>query len=175
LTPEYASPEQLAGGSITTAADVYALGVLLYVLLSGEHPAGAALRSPAALMHAVVDGDPRRMSDVVAPGRLQRTLRGDLDTIVAKALKKNPQERYSSVAALADDISRYLARQPISARPDTLRYRAAKFVSRNKTAAVLASIRGHAPKARVVVVGYPEILPVDGPGCWPFRNWVSTL
>ena len=150
LTPEYASPEQLAGGSITTAADVYALGVLLYVLLSGEHPAGAALRSPAALMHAVVDTDPRRMSDAVGGGagaansvadvaarrgtpasRLQRILRGDLDTIVAKALKKNPEERYASVTAFADDLRRFLRHEPISARPDSVVYRAARFVRRH--------------------------------------------
>jgi len=131
LTPEYASPEQLAGGSITTAADIYALGVLLYVLLSGEHPAGAALRSPAALMHAVVDGDPRRMSDVVGPGRLQRTLRGDLDTIVAKALKRNPAERYASVTAFADDLRRFLRHEPISARPESVVYRTARFARRH--------------------------------------------
>jgi eukaryotic-like serine/threonine-protein kinase len=150
LTPEYAAPEQMAHGQVTTATDVYALGVLLYVLLSGQHPAGADLRSPVTLMRAIVDVEPRRMSDVVvsrteAPealadhalrrdttsSRLRRLLRGDLDTIVAKTLKKNAPERYASVTALADDLHRFLRREPISARPDTRRYRAARFARRH--------------------------------------------
>lgn len=160
LTPEYASPEQLTAGDVTTATDVYALGVLLYVLLGGRHPVGAAtLRSPADLLKAIVDTEPPRLSDAVArteqasetltdnaarrsttPQKLRRLLRGDLDTIVAKALKKNPQERYASVTALADDLRRYLDHQPISARPDTLAYRAAKFVRRNRTPVALAAL-----------------------------------
>jgi serine/threonine-protein kinase len=150
LTPDYAAPEQMAHGQITTATDVYALGVLLYVLLSGQHPAGAAVRSPVTLMRAIVDVEPRRMSDVVVSrtetpealahhasrrdttlGRLRRALRGDLDTIVAKTLKKNAPERYASVTALADDLRRFLHHEPISARPDTLRYRATRFVRRH--------------------------------------------
>jgi serine/threonine protein kinase len=150
MTPAYAAPEQLSGGVVTTATDVYALGVLLYVLLSGQHPAGHALRSPATLIRAIVDTEPRRLSDaVVGPSeseealpqherrygttssRLQRALRGDLDTIVSKALKKNPSERYASVTALADDLQRFLRHEPISARPDTLRYRTARFVRRH--------------------------------------------
>ena len=150
LTPEYAAPEQLSGGAVTTATDVYALGVLLYVLLTGQHPAGNALRSPATLIHAIVDAQPPRVSDAVVSqsesqesiaaharhcgttaGRLRRALRGDLDTIVAKALKKDASERYASVTALADDLRRYLRHEPISARPDTLRYRTATFVRRH--------------------------------------------
>jgi tetratricopeptide (TPR) repeat protein len=149
FTPQFAAPEQLTHGQVTTATDVFALGVLLYVLLAGQHPAGAAVRSHAKLVRAIVDEEPRRMSDVVAaphdddtdaehaaklgttPARLSRTLRGDLDTIVAKALKKEPSERYGSVTALAEDVRRYLARQPITARPDTLRYRASKFLGRH--------------------------------------------
>jgi serine/threonine protein kinase/Tfp pilus assembly protein PilF len=161
LTPEYAAPEQLSQGQVSTATDVYALGVLLYVLLSGQHPVGAAVRSPVTLMRAIVEVDPRRMSDVVAGrasapealsrhatargttvGRLRRSLRGDLDTIVAKALKKNASERYASVTAFADDLRRFLRHEPISARPDTLSYRATRFVRRHgggvATAAVIA-------------------------------------
>ena len=100
LTPEYAAPEQLAGGVITTATDVYALGTLLYVLLAGKHPAEAALGSTAALVKAVVDTEPRRLSEA-SPARLRRALEGDLDTIVAKALKKDPAQRYASVTAFA--------------------------------------------------------------------------
>lgn len=163
LTPEYAAPEQLSGGPVTTATDVYALGVLLYLLLTGQHPAGRDARSPAPLIRAIVDVEPRRVSEVVAgpheppdvlaghavrrgttPGRLQRLLRGDLDVIVAKALKKDPAERYTSVTALADDVRRYLRREPIGARPDTVRYRAARFLRRHA--------RGVAASAAVVVL-----------------------
>ena len=150
LTPEFAAPEQLAQGQVSTATDVYALGVLLYVMLSGQHPVGAAVRSPLTLVRAIVEEEPRRMSDVVSARtdtpdaltrhaaqcgttavRLRRSLRGDLDTIVAKALKKDAAERYSSVTAFADDLRRFLRHEPISARPDTLRYRTTRFARRH--------------------------------------------
>ena len=158
LTPEYAAPEQLTGGAVTTATDVYALGVLLYLLLSGSHPVSGAQGSPAALIKAIVDAEPPSPSTVVVaadrstsgdharqrattPARLQRTLRGDLDTIVAKAMKKDPAERYPSVTAMADDLRRVLRHQPITARPDALGYRTIRFVRRH-VAAVLASAVG---------------------------------
>jgi len=140
LTPEYAAPEQLAGGAITTATDVYALGILLYRLLSGRHPAADALGSPATLMKAVVETEPPRPSEV-APGKLQRALRGDLDTVVMKALKKAPAERYPSVTAMADDLRRILRHEPIGARPDSIGYRARRFVQRH-SAGVAAVIGG---------------------------------
>jgi serine/threonine protein kinase len=156
MTPEYSAPEQLKGEAVTTATDVYALGVLLYVLLTGHHPAGRGPHSPADLMKAVVDTEPMRPSEIVdlsrddtgimateratTPDKLRSLLRGDLDTILAKALKKDPCERYGSVTALADDLRRYLRDQPISARPDTLTYRTAKFVRRNRMAVILSTV-----------------------------------
>jgi len=140
LTLAYAAPEQVTGGAITTGTDVYALGLLLYLLVAGKHPVESDLRSPARLMKAIVDTEPPRPSDIAAPtNKLKHALRGDLDTIVAKALKKNPLERYASVTALADDLRRYLKHEPISARPDTLAYRAGKFVRRNRTAVALSA------------------------------------
>jgi serine/threonine protein kinase len=153
LTPQFAAPEQITGGQITTATDVYALGVLLYLLLTGRHPAGSGNHSTADLVKAIVDQEPPRASDAcktvdvaelaakhgTAPDILRRQLRGDLDTILAKALKKNPAERYASVTALADDLRRYLQHEPITARPETFSYRAAKFVRRNRTIVGLAT------------------------------------
>jgi serine/threonine protein kinase/tetratricopeptide (TPR) repeat protein len=145
MTPHFAAPEQLAGGPVTTATDVYALGVLLYILLSGHHPAGESASSPATLLRAIVETEPARVSDAIEPRGLRRTLRGDLDAIVAKALKKNPFERYATVTALADDIGRYLRHEPISVRPHTLLYRTAKFVRRH--------VVGVAMSAAVVLLG----------------------
>jgi eukaryotic-like serine/threonine-protein kinase len=152
LTPEFAAPEQVTGNQITTATDVYSLGVLLYLLLGGRHPAGGGFTSPADLVKAIVDNEPQKLSDAVAnttpgdaarrattPEKLSRLLRGDLDTIIAKTLRKNPAERYQSVSALADDLRRYLAHHPIAARPDTLAYRATKFVGRHARSLVIGT------------------------------------
>jgi serine/threonine protein kinase/tetratricopeptide (TPR) repeat protein len=131
LTPQYAAPEQLTGGPITTATDVHALGVLLYVLLGGRHPASSTSGSAAELVKAIVETDVPRVSDTAPNGHAYR---GDLDNIVAKALKKSPAERYPSVTAFADDLRRYLRHEPVSARADTVVYRASKFLQRHARA-----------------------------------------
>jgi eukaryotic-like serine/threonine-protein kinase len=138
LTPAYAAPEQVTGQPVSTATDVYALGVLLYVLLTGRHPAGERMQSPADLVKAIVDIEPSRPSDVVA--RLRRLLRGDIDTIVSTALKKHPAERYPSVASMADDVRRHLRHEPIGARPDSIVYRSIKFVRRHAIGVAAAAI-----------------------------------
>jgi eukaryotic-like serine/threonine-protein kinase len=147
MTPQYAAPEQVTGQKITTATDVYALGVLLYLLLTGQHPAGERLSSTVDLIKSIVEYEPTPPSSLAfsaktnelaenrgsTPEKLGRLLRGDLDTIVRKALKKNPEERYASVTAFAADLQRFLRHEPISARPDAIGYRTAKFVRRNRT------------------------------------------
>ena len=158
MTPGYAAPEQLQGGSITTSTDVYALGVLLYELLTGMHPAGGRLQTPAEFVKAVVEQDPVRPSIAVnpvgdatqaddrahlrstTPDRLQRILRDDLDTIILKALKKDPRERYHSVSAFAEDLQRYLRNEPIRARPDSIAYRTKKFARRHRVPVLLAAV-----------------------------------
>src|SRR3984957_1130534 len=161
LTPQFAAPEQVTGGAVTTATDVYALAVLLYLILTGQHPAGPGPHSPARLLKAITETEPLRPSDTTSsanaesiaekrattPDKLHRVLRGDLDTIIVKALKKNPQERYASVTGFADDLRRYLKHEPISARPDTLAYHTAKFLRRNRTVAALTAT------AIVLVIG----------------------
>jgi len=152
LTLAYASPEQVTGGAISTGTDIYALGLLLYLLLTGRHPAESVLRSPVDLIKAIVEAQPQRPSEIVLPPskKIKRALRGDLDTIVAKALKKNPAERYLSASEFADDLRRYLRREPIRARPDTLSYRARKFVRRNRIPVALAALAALATFAGVV-------------------------
>jgi serine/threonine protein kinase/tetratricopeptide (TPR) repeat protein len=160
LTPKYAAPEQVTGGSITTATDVYALGVMLFELLTGRHPSGADPRGSTDFVKAITERAPLKLSsavrpkandeDVVAraaargtsPDRLRRGLQGDLETILGKALKQDPAERYESVAEFEDDLRRYLEHLPIAARGDAFGYRAAKFVRRHRrllgTAALIA-------------------------------------
>lgn len=144
-TPHFATPEQVQGGEVTTATDVYALGVLLYLLLSGRHPTLGVAEGELDRLRAVVEAEPRRLSEAVAlaggpeAARRAREIRGDLDTVLAKALKKAPGERYANAAALAEDLRRWLAHEPIAARPDSRRYRLAKFVRRNRIAVAAGS------------------------------------
>jgi eukaryotic-like serine/threonine-protein kinase len=138
LTPDYASPEQIRGEAITVASDVFSLGVLLYELLTSKRPFVRKYNSSAELQTAVAH-DVAPLASHAADKRDAKTLRGDLDTILAKALKADPGERYSSVEAFAADISRYLAGEPVQAQPDSAWYRFKKFVQRNLLA-VLAAI-----------------------------------
>jgi WD40 repeat protein/serine/threonine protein kinase len=162
LTPRYASPEQVRGEPITTASDVYSLGVILYELLTGRSPYRVATRSRGELERIICDQEPARPSTVVArdpaatrprddgteddgtttvsiaasrglePPRLRRRLAGDLDVILLAALRKEPARRYGSAAALAEDLRRHLSGRPVSARPDTLTYRVGTFVRRHR-------------------------------------------
>ncbi len=159
LTPEYAAPEQIRGEPVTTATDVYALGVLLYELLAGRRPHRAPTRfgleqavlaeEPPALSAAVTRGpegaeeataEARAAARSADPDGLRRRLRGDLDRICLKALRKEPERRYASADALADDLRRHLDGLPVAARPDTLWYRAGKFVRRHRAGVAAAAL-----------------------------------
>jgi serine/threonine-protein kinase len=133
LTPDYASPEQVRGDPITTASDIYSLGVLLYHLLTGARPYRVDGRNPADLARAITQEEPEPPSRVPAnPKQLRRQLEGDLDTIVLKAMRKEPEHRYATVEQFAEDITRHLERLPVRARPTTRAYRTRKFVARHR-------------------------------------------
>jgi serine/threonine-protein kinase len=140
LTPDYASPEQVRGETITTASDVYALGIVLYSLLTGRRPYDVSTASPADVERMVCATEPERPSDAANSLHLKRALQGDLDTIVLQALRKEPTLRYGSPGALAEDIERHLSGLPVLARPATLRYRATKFVRRNRVGLAAAAL-----------------------------------
>jgi eukaryotic-like serine/threonine-protein kinase len=132
LTPEYASPEQVRGRPVTTASDVYSLGVVLYELLTGEKPYRIASGDPAELVRLVCEQDPERPSTRAAE------LTGDLDAIVLKAMRKEPERRYASASALSDDLARCLDGRPVEARRGSAAYRARKFVRRHRFGAAAA-------------------------------------
>lgn len=134
MTPEFASPEQIMGRTVTTASDIYALGVVLFTLLTGHHPFEEQTKSSYELERAICETQPVKPSQAAPPDRV-RQLRGDLDTIVLTAMRKEPQKRYASAERLAEDIRRYQLGQPVSARGDSLGYRAQKFFLRHKLAA----------------------------------------
>ena len=140
LTLDYASPEQIRGESIGTASDVYSLGVVAYELLARAKPYQLKRQSAAALEEAIASVDVRLASSAAAPSDA-RAMKGDLDAILNKALKKNVAERYPTVEALALDIERHLASLPVQARPDALAYRLRKFLQRNLlVAAAVAAV-----------------------------------
>ncbi|MBL0141438.1 MAG: serine/threonine protein kinase [Betaproteobacteria bacterium] len=149
LTPDYASPEQVSGATLTVASDVYSLGITLFQLLTGGRPYRLRRGSAAELEEAILSAETVRPSAALeasfagrlheSPARLRRALAGDLDTIVLKCLKKRPEERYATAAALREDIARYLDGRPVLARPDSAAYRARKFLARNWLAASAAA------------------------------------
>ena len=143
-TPEFASPEQLLSAPVSTASDVYSAGVVLYLLLTGRHPAPAGEGSPLERMKVLLEFQPKLASTVVPAGatasRGRRDLRGDLDNILAKALMKSPEERFPSAAAFADDLRRFLRQEPVSARPDRIGYRVAKFARRHRSGVAGAAL-----------------------------------
>jgi eukaryotic-like serine/threonine-protein kinase len=134
LTPAYASPEQVRGDPVTTVSDVYALGALLYEIITGKsaHRFSNLNPPPTELWRVVVQEEPLRPSAAASEMSILRKVRGDLDNIVLKALRKEPERRYGGVGAFAEDIRRYLDDRPVQARKDTLAYRAGKFFKRNK-------------------------------------------
>ena len=173
MTPEYASPEQVRGEPVTTASDIYSLGILLYELITGRRPYRLTSRAPAELVQVICHATPLRPSTAVTATvdagaesttspegdattvhltplpinptparaeRLKRRLAGDLDTIVLKALSKEPDRRYTSVDQFSEDIRRHLVGLPVIARKDTLRYRGSKFVQRNRAIVAAGAI-----------------------------------
>jgi eukaryotic-like serine/threonine-protein kinase len=148
LTPERAAPEQIRGEPITTACDVYLLGALLYELLTGRRPYDVSSCSIAEIERIICEQSPERPSTAVSGDRrLARRLAGDLDTIILKAMHRDPRRRYASAEALAEDIARHLDGKPVVARGDSLSYRAGSFVRRHKGGvaaggALFASISG---------------------------------
>ena len=139
MTPSYAAPEQVRRGDVTTATDVYALGVMLYELLAGRRPYALAGLTPAEAERVVCEAEPPPPS-AVAPGERARSVRGDLDTIVLKALAKEPARRYASAEALGADLQRHLDGLPVLARPATAGYRAGRFVRRHRAGVAAAAL-----------------------------------
>lgn len=138
LTPDYASPEQVRGERITTATDVYSLGIVLYELLTGTKPYRLTSRRPEEITRAITEQTPARPSSIA--GANARSLRGDLDNIVLMAMRKEPERRYPSAAHLGADIDRHLQGLPVAARKDTWGYRSSKFIRRNRVAVAAAAV-----------------------------------
>ena len=140
LTPAYASPEQLRGETVTTASDIYSLGIVLYELLTNERPFHFEGKSLDEIIRTVTKFEPSPPSVHSTSGNNNLKLRGDLDNIVLMALRKEPERRYQSVETFADDIERHLSNLPVSARPNTYKYRSSKFIKRHKVGVIAATL-----------------------------------
>ncbi|MGI8481348.1 MAG: serine/threonine-protein kinase, partial [Chthoniobacterales bacterium] len=152
MTPDYASPEQVSGGIITTVSDVYSLGVLLYELTTGQKPYRITSRRPDEVSRVIAEEQPKRPSAATANN--QRSLRGDLDNIILMALRKEPSRRYPSVANFSEDLRCHLAGLPVAAQKDTWRYRSAKFIRRNRLAVAAAALIGLILLAGIVITAW---------------------
>jgi len=148
-TPNYASPEQVRGEPVSTATDIYSLGVLLYQMLTGTRPTGRNATTPQEAARSVLEDEPTRPSQLSAREAVdpqwintRKTLEGDLDNILLKALEKTPERRYASVDALAADINAYLQGRPVSARPASAAYVLGKFLRRNRWAVLPLALGG---------------------------------
>src|SRR5882762_5979113 len=171
LTPEYASPELMRGESLDTVSDIYSLGVVLYELLTGSRPyqikaSVSAVELEQAIATARIERPSTQLAVEAGPARattqhkLARRLRGDLDAIVLRALSKEPQQRYASASALADDLQRHLSGEPVEARPDSPLYRAGRFVLRRRTGIAAAALAVLAASC-LALMGAPTPMPQD--------------
>ena len=153
LTPEYASPEQILGEPVTTSTDIYGLGILLYELLSGSKPYDLSSATSHDIRELICRTEPLEPSRAAANAdnkRLAAGLAGDLDKVIMKAIRKEPERRYETVREFADDLDNFRHGRPITARTPSWSYRTAKFIQRNRTA-VAATIAGVVAAATMAV------------------------